>query len=111
MPATAKWRKHLEALGFGLGASLEACGNLVTIQDVLGGPLIHQAAGVAVSVRPSKEGLGIALVRRNANGWAIRSESKEKEPSRIKEALVSAAGEYYHAIHEHFGGRAAGHAA
>lgn len=112
MAATMEWRKHLEALGFGVGASLEACGNLVTVRDVLGGPLIHQAAGVAVSVRSSGEGLAIALVERNGTRWAIRSEHSEKQPSRIKEALISAAGQYYHAVHEHFSaGKAAGHAA
>ena len=111
MALSTVWRKHLELLGFGTGAALDSCGQLVTIRDVLGGPLLHKAAGVAVSVRPAEDGLNVALARREGNRWTIRHESHASQPASVKDALVATAGEYYHAIHDHVSRQTKGHAA
>ena len=101
-------KKKLESLGFGVGARLDSVGHLLTIRDVLGGPMMNQRAGVAVAVRPAGKGVKIGFCRRHGSGWRLQHEEEAHLPTGIKKAVLTVTGRYYKAVGEH-AGRAAAH--
>jgi hypothetical protein len=104
-------KKQLESLGFGVGATLESVGHLLTIRDVLGGPMMNLRAGVAVAIRAAGKGVKVGFCRRNGTGWLLQHEEEAQLPSGIKKAVLTITGSYYKAVGDYAIGAAAPNAA
>ena len=95
-------RHELVAIGYDLGEALSNLGRIVVLVDALGGPLLHEQAGVAVLVTCGTHPQ-IALARREAGTWRIVcAASIRSSDEDLQDIMTRNCGEYYRQLEHYF---------
>ena len=97
----AAWFAQIARHGFGVGDSLTDRFRILTLEDVTGGPMVHDRAGVAIGIRIGLQEMCVAIMHRRPSGWFTVTETKVVTLGCVRQALLEAVGVYYHQIVAH----------